>query len=73
MDTDKIALEKTELIDELESLKHRLDCGVEMLSTIREAMEDGKSSSDTYSGALFAAADYLDGLTSALENLIERL
>ena len=59
------------LVSDLEEFQFRLSCGVDMVGTTHEAMENGTLEPESHMGALFGCYDYLRKLNSELETAIE--
>lgn len=55
----------------LDSARSRLKCGVDLLLALHTAIEEGGFSADSYTDALFAVWDYLDGVSKEISSCVD--
>lgn len=61
---------KYPLVD-LDIERYRLQCGVKLLDAVHSAMAEGSSAPENYADALFAALNYLQGISEGISSSVD--
>lgn len=58
-------------LGDLDSAQFRLKCAVDALGAIHTAIEEGPSTAESYTDALYGILDYLHGLSDEISDCVQ--
>lgn len=61
------------LVFDAEDISYKMECGINALDAIREAMDEGTAAAETFTGALYCVWGYLSDLQKEMDQIIYKL